>query len=210
MAGCNWCGTTEVKLAENKPYCPDCASNCKRECTVCHKPYPNLKFYEKHSKRCNSCQSRYVVAKTKKASIENNRRKFGDTTGKRKQYDSDEESPSSGEEKEEEEEEAEEEEEEYEVEDDSTKKEDCSNEVFSKTKNVQKASSTPPLKRQLTVMETLQINKMKRDKEAGDKKKKRKRGKNTAEVTAEKSHFLQQVAEYVSKKHGRGQLIVNF
>ena len=68
----------------------------------------------------------------------NNRRKFGDTTGKQKQYDSDEESASSGEEKEEEEEEAEEEEEEYEVEDDSTKKEDCSNEVFSKTKNVKK------------------------------------------------------------------------
>ena len=183
MAGCNWCGTTEVKLAENKPYCPDCASNCKRECTVCHKPYPNLKFYEKHSKRCNSCQSHYVVAKTKKASMENNCRKFGDTTGKRKQY---------------------------EVQDDSAKKEDCSNEVFSKTKNVQKASSTPPSKRQLTVMETLQINKMKRDKEAGDKKKKRKHGKNTAEVTAEKLQILQQVAEYVSKKHGRGQLIVNF
>ena len=65
-------------------------------------------------------------------------------------------------------------------------------------------------KKTMTVMETLQINKMKRDKEAGDKKKKRKRGKNTAEVTAEKSQFLQQVAEYVSKKHGRGQLIVNF
>ena len=162
MAGCNWCGTTEVKLAENKPYCPDCTSNYKRECTVCHKPYPNLKFYEKHSKRCNSCQSHYIVAKTKKASMEN-RRKFGDTTGKQKQYDSDEESASSGEEKEEEEEEKEEE---YEVEDDSTdrgviKKEDCSNEASSKTKNVQKASSTPPSKRQLTVMETLQINKMK-------------------------------------------------
>ena len=70
--------------------------------------------------------------------------------------------------------EAEEEEEEYEVEGESTKKEDCSkNEVFSKTtKNVQKASSTPPSKRQLTVMETLQINKMKRDKEAGDKRRK--------------------------------------
>ena len=209
MAGCNWCVIIEVKLAENKPYCPDCTSNCKRECTVCHKPYPNLKFYKKHSKRCNSCQSHYVVAKTKKASMENNSRKFGDTTGKQKQYDSDEESASSGEEKEEEEEE------EYEVEDDSTdrgviKKEDCSNEASSKTKNVQKASSTPPSKRQLTVMETLQINKMKRDKEAGDKKKKRKCGKNTAEVTAEKSQFLQQVAEYVSKKCGRGQLIVNF
>ena len=210
MAGCNWCGTNEVKLAENKPYCPDCASNCKRECTVCHKPYPNLKFYEKHSKRYNSCQSRYVVAKTKKASMENNRRKFANTTGKRKQYDSDEESASFGEEKEQEQEEMEEEEEEYEVQDDSAKKEDCSYEVFSKTKNVQKASSTPPSKRQLTVMETLQINKMKRDKEAGDKKKKRKRGKNTAEVTAEKLQILQQVAEYVSKKHGRGQLIVNF
>ena len=87
--------------------------------------------------------------------MENNCRKFGDTTGK--QYDSDEESASSGEEKEEEEE--------YEVEDDSTdrgviKKEDCSNEASSKTKNIQKAS-TPPSKRQLTVMETLQINKMK-------------------------------------------------
>ena len=133
--------------------------------------------------------------------------KFGDTTGKQKQYDSDEESASSGEEKEEEEEE-------YEVEDDSTdrgviKKEDCSNEASSKTKNIPKAS-TPPSKRQLTVMETLQINKIKQDKEAGDKKKKRKYGKNTAEVTAERLHFLQQVAEYVSKKCGRGQLIVNF
>ena len=90
--------------------------------------------------------------------MENNHRKFGDTTGKQKQYDSDEESTSSGEEKEEEEEE-------YEVEEDSTdrgviKKEDCSNEASSKIKNVQKAS-TPPSKRQLTVMETLQINKMK-------------------------------------------------
>ena len=213
MVACSWCGTTEVKLAENKHYCPDCASNCKRECTVCHKPYCNFKFYEKHSKRCNSCQSCYVVTKTKKASMENNHRKFGDTTRRRKQYDSDEESTSSGEEKEEEEE-KEEKEEEYEVEDDSTdrgviKKEDCSNEASSKTKNVQKAS-TPPSKRQLTVMETLQINKMKQDKEAGDKKKKRKCGKTTAEVTAEKLHFLQQVAEYVSKKCGRVQLIVNF
>ena len=74
MVGCKWCRITEVKLAENKPYCPDCASNCKREYTVCHKPYPNLKFYKKHSKRCNSCQSCYVVAKTKKASMENNPR----------------------------------------------------------------------------------------------------------------------------------------
>ena len=155
MAGCNWCGTTEVKLVRINPIVQTAHPIVKGECTVCHKPYPNLKFYEKHSKRCNSCQSHYVVAKTKKASMENNRRKFGDATGKRKQYDSDEESASSGEEKEEEEEE-------YEVEDDSTKKEDCSNEVFSKTtKNVQKASSTPPSKRQLTVMETLQINKMK-------------------------------------------------
>ena len=46
----------------------------------------------------------------------------------------------------------------------SLKKEDCSNEASCKTKNIQKAS-TPPSKRQLTVMETLQINKMKRRRE---------------------------------------------
>ena len=107
--------------------------------------------------------------------MENNCRKFGDTTRKQKQYDSDEESASSGEEKEEEEEE-------YEVE------EDCSNEASSKSKNIQKAS-TPPSKRQLTVMETLQINKTKQDKEAGDKKKKRKYGKNTLRLQ-QKSHIF--------------------
>ena len=101
MVGCNWCGTTEVKLAENKPYCLDCASNCKRECTVYQKPHPNLKFYEKHNKRCNSCQSHYVAAKTRKASMENNHRKFGGTTARQKQYVSNEESTSSEEEKEE-------------------------------------------------------------------------------------------------------------
>ena len=214
IVGCNWCGTNEVKLAENKPYCLDCASNSKRECAVCHKPYPNLKFYIKHNKRCNSCQSHYIAAKTKKASIENNCRKFSDTTTRQKQYVSDEESASSGEEKEEEDDK--EDEDEYQVEDngnnsavEGVKKENHSNEATSKTKNVQNAS-TPSPKRQLTVMETLQINKMKQDREAGDKKKKKKDGKNTAEVTAEKSHFLQQVAEYISKKHGRGQLIVNF
>ena len=120
-----------------------------------------MMFYEKHSKRCNSCQSHYVVAKTKKASMEKNCRKFGDTTGKQKQYVSDEESASSGEDKED----ADGEEDEYKVEDDDNnstdggviKNEDCSNEASSKTKNVQKAP-TPPSKRQLTVMETLQIN----------------------------------------------------
>ena len=115
MVGCNWCGTTEVKLAENKPYCLDCASNSKRECTVCHKPYPNLKFYKKHNKRCNSHQSHYIAAETKEASIENNCRKLGDTTTKQKQYVSNEDSVSSGEEKEEDDKE---DEDEYQVEDD--------------------------------------------------------------------------------------------
>ena len=100
MVGCNWCGTSEVKQAENKCYCLDCTSNCKRECTVYHKPYPNLKFYKKHNKRCNSCQSHYIAVKTKKASIENNHRKsVGDTTTRQKQYVSNEEFTSSEEEK---------------------------------------------------------------------------------------------------------------
>ena len=170
MAGCNWCRTTEVKLAENKPYC--LASNSKRECAVSHKPYPNLKFYKKTQEvqflpiTLHSCKNK------KKASIENNRRKFGDTTSRQKRYVSNEESASSGEEKEEDDDE---DEDEYQVEDNDNdngdagvKKEDHSNEASSKTKNVQKAS-TPSPKRQLTVMETLRINKMKQDKEAGDK-----------------------------------------
>ena len=178
MVGCNWCGTTEVTLAEIKPYCLDCTSNCKRKCAVYHKPYPNLKFYKKHNKKCNSCQSHYVAAKTNKASIENNGRKFGDTTTRQKQHVSDEESASSEEENKEEDDE--EDENEYQVEDDDNdsadagvKKEDHSNEASSKTNNVKKAS-TPSPKRRLTVMETLQINKMKQEKEAGDKKEKKK------------------------------------
>ena len=165
MVGCNWCGTTEVKLAENKPYCLDCTSNSKRQCAVCQKPYPNLKFYEKHNKRCNSCQSHYIAAKTKKASIENNCRKFGGTTARQKQDVSDEEFPLL--EKKKRRRIKKDDEEEYQVEDDDNdstdagvKKEDHSNEATSKTKNIQKAS-TPSPKRQLTVMETLQINKMK-------------------------------------------------
>ena len=92
--------------------------------------------------------------------MENNHRKFGDTTGKQKQYVSDEKSTSSGKEK-----------------GDQMRRrmniklkmmimialvEELSNEASSKTKNIQK-SSTPPSKRQLTVMETLQKNKMKRE-----------------------------------------------
>ena len=118
------------------------------------------------------------------------------------------------EEKEEEEEEKEEEEEEYEVEDDSTdrgviKKEDCSNEASSKTKNIQK-SSTPPSKRQLTVMETLQINKVKCDMKLEIKRRKENMAKTLLRLQQKSHIFLQQVAEYISKKHGRGQLIVNF
>ena len=55
-----------------------------------------------------------------------------------------------------------------------------------KTKNVQKAS-TPSSKRQLTVMETLQINKMKRDKEVGDKKRKENMAKTLLRLQ-QKSH----------------------
>ena len=161
MAGCNWYGTTEVELAENKPYCPDCASNCKRECTVCHKPYSNLKFYKKHSKRCNSCQSHYIVAKTKKLPwkiiagnlviqpgnknnmtvmknlplLEKKKRRRRMNMKLKTMIM-------------------------IALIEESLKEKICSNEASSKTKNVQKAS-TPTSKRQWTVMETLQINKMK-------------------------------------------------
>ena len=115
MAGCNWCGSCGIKLSENKPYCVECVCNCKRECAVCHKPYPHLKYFQKHHKRCNSCQSRYKIAKNEKGF----HRKFGDTiSGQKHSYGStDEESAgSSGEEKDDEEDDNEGDEE-YDVED---------------------------------------------------------------------------------------------
>ena len=97
---------------------------------------------------------------TLRSSMENNHRKFGDTTGKQKQYVSDEESTSSGEEKEEEDESKVEDDDNNSTDEGVIKTQDCLNEASSKTKNVQKAS-TSPSKQQLTVMETLQINKIK-------------------------------------------------
>ena len=72
---CNWCF---CNLEKNKKYyCTNCETYCKRECCACHKPYPNLRFFVKDEKRCNSCQTRYITQlnKRKQYSLENLARK---------------------------------------------------------------------------------------------------------------------------------------
>lgn len=71
---CIWCGFEFINKSSrpNKYYCLACEENCERECICCHKPYPSLKYFKKHKKRCNSCQKRLENAAQK-----NNERKFG-------------------------------------------------------------------------------------------------------------------------------------
>lgn len=74
---CNWCKEKfEEVEGEKKRYCDDCGAKCKKECKACHKPYPNLKYYNSsHDKRCSSCAKKYEnqaqSRKQKKLALEN-------------------------------------------------------------------------------------------------------------------------------------------
>ena len=54
---CNWCGNT-APLVNNKHYCLTCDSNKVRECTRCHRPFPEMKYFKLNNNRCNSCQKK--------------------------------------------------------------------------------------------------------------------------------------------------------
>ena len=53
---CNWCNV-QGKNINDKPYCNQCASFCKKECSRCHFPYPDIHKYFEHptDKRCKKC-----------------------------------------------------------------------------------------------------------------------------------------------------------
>ena len=63
---CIWCRNKQPKFFKDKPYCIECAAECVRECSCCHKPYDDLVFFELHPDRCNSCQKKLEKAKMKK------------------------------------------------------------------------------------------------------------------------------------------------
>ena len=63
---CNWCGDENTVLFKDKPYCVECAQNSQKECSACHKPYPDLKYFALNLNRCNSCQKKMEKSKLKK------------------------------------------------------------------------------------------------------------------------------------------------
>ena len=63
---CNWCGDNNSVLYKDKPYCTDCANHLEKECSACHKPYPDLKYFKLSLHHCNSCQKKMDKSKIKK------------------------------------------------------------------------------------------------------------------------------------------------
>lgn len=63
-AKCNWC-QDELPHGTHLKYCSLCARCCVKECTTCHKPYPNLKYFQHHDHICNSCHKKHINRATK-------------------------------------------------------------------------------------------------------------------------------------------------
>ncbi|XP_074651575.1 uncharacterized protein LOC141906232 [Tubulanus polymorphus] len=62
---CLWCNRY-VELVEGKQYCKTCEEKMFRECSRCHKPYPDKHCFELDESRCNSCQNKYNKEKEKR------------------------------------------------------------------------------------------------------------------------------------------------
>ena len=63
---CIWCRKKQPQFYKDKPYCMECATECVKECTSCHKPYDDLSFFELHPDHCNSCCKKLHNAKMKR------------------------------------------------------------------------------------------------------------------------------------------------
>ena len=61
MPICNWC-MRETPLVTGKRSCERCLSRSYRECIRCNHPFKDAKFFTLHTKRCNSCQHKYLKA----------------------------------------------------------------------------------------------------------------------------------------------------
>jgi len=69
---CIWC----FGECTNKYYCTDCATKCQKECCRCHKPYPDLKYFTKNDKRCDSCEGKNINEKMKRSESKNRNSKI--------------------------------------------------------------------------------------------------------------------------------------
>lgn len=73
IKSCIWCKKHSL-LKHGKQYCLHCETNMYKECSKCHLPYSNAKYFtnaiNKH--QCNSCHRKYTEAieNKKKSKIE--------------------------------------------------------------------------------------------------------------------------------------------
>lgn len=62
---CVWC-KEYTKLKHGKQYCTVCASKMYKECTRCHLPYPEAKYFLRDANRCNACQQKLEKERAKR------------------------------------------------------------------------------------------------------------------------------------------------
>lgn len=65
---CNWCNQ-KCSLMKGKKFCQKCKDRCEKECTRCHRPYPDAKKYftkDPTLKRCDSCEKKYQAEKLRR------------------------------------------------------------------------------------------------------------------------------------------------
>ena len=60
---CNWC----FKIKSEYYFCNNCAKQCYQECTLCHRPFNNKKYFLFNEKHCNSCVKKYKKVSIKKS-----------------------------------------------------------------------------------------------------------------------------------------------
>ena len=62
---CAWCKNCK-SLLSGKLYCSDCSVKMYKECSHCHLPYPEMKYFKLDKQRCNTCQRKYLIEKEKR------------------------------------------------------------------------------------------------------------------------------------------------
>ncbi len=64
---CAYCGEFVNKLVPKRKYCFTCKDKCLKECSRCHLPYDDARFYENEdARRCISCQKRLERERAKR------------------------------------------------------------------------------------------------------------------------------------------------
>lgn len=62
---CNWC-FQKNEMKKDKPYCVLCSKNCFKECSRCHRPFPDKKYFGDNMVRCLACQRKYLKERIKR------------------------------------------------------------------------------------------------------------------------------------------------